>query len=259
MDYSKSRYAFQTTPSARPSSASLSSRCSVSEARQLAYQIGTMSRSKIQKEAAKTVPHLHRLVCHAAVFDNAAKFIVEHMRDYSEPSSPLASIEEVEDVDDEDDFSLDDIVDIVPEDDDDLGSAAYDPSLHTAQVASFNGYAQLKSPRLCGVVVTTTVVGSTRDISHWDEAESDSSSSTESEEEEEEEEDDSDFDFHYDYADPGCSYFYRQSERHADWEYAHTTCSKPNNHTDDDQLLWSQQPRVWSPQQAANIFVEAFG
>ncbi|RJE16906.1 hypothetical protein PHISCL_10757, partial [Aspergillus sclerotialis] len=112
-----------------------------------------MSRSKIQKEAAKTVPHLHRLVCHAAVYDNAAKFIIDHMHDYSPEieQSPLATIEEIEDVDD--DFTLDDIVDIVPEDDDD----DIEPALQTAQVASFNGYAQLKSPRLCGVVVTTTV------------------------------------------------------------------------------------------------------
>ncbi|OAP63628.1 hypothetical protein AYL99_02855 [Fonsecaea erecta] len=255
MDYSKSRYAFNQHTSSS----------SISQTRQLAYQIGTMSRSKIQKEAAKTVPHLHRLVCHAAVFDSAARFIVEHMHHYSpqlDPSSPLATIEEIEDVDD--DFALDDIVDIVPEDEDD-SEPAHVESLHTAQVASFNGYAQLKSPRLCGVVVTTTVAG-TRDGSHWEDVESDSSSSTESDDDDDDYE--TNFDFRYDYdvgTESGYPY-YRQYERQSDWKYAHS-CSKQftasaaptySNHSNDDQLLWSQQPHVWSPQQEAHLFVEAF-
>ncbi|EXJ74081.1 uncharacterized protein A1O5_02375 [Cladophialophora psammophila CBS 110553] len=250
MDYSKSRYSFQNTSSIR------SSPWSVSQSRRLAYEIGTKARSKIQKEAAKTVPQLHRLVCHAAVYDNATKFILDHMHDYSPEidHSELATIEEVEDV--EEDVTLYDIVDIVPEDEHDPEPSH--ASLELPHNASFNGYAQLKSPRLCGVVVTTTLVGA-RD-SHWEETESDSST-----ESDEDYDSDNEYDYHgYDgYMESG--YTYGQYERRSDLHYARS-CSKQfadstptYNHSNDDHLLWAQQPRVWSQQQEAHLFVEAFG
>ncbi|KIW83454.1 hypothetical protein Z517_02699 [Fonsecaea pedrosoi CBS 271.37] len=281
MEYSKSRYAFQPTSSS-PSSSSYSH----PHSRQIAYQIGTLSRSKIQKEAAKTAPHLHRLLGHAAVYDNAARYIIKHMHDYTpeiERSPSLGSVEEIEDVDDDFslDDSLDDIVDIVPEDDDDdveSSATTHESLLQTAQVASFKGYAQLKSPRLCGVVVTTTPLVAGAGDGHWEEVESDASSTETESDDDFDLDSDLEGDLQYDYYDPSAiesaSQYRHYYERHSDWRDAHS-CSKESSynyspsaptaytytytHSDDDQQLWSQQPRVWSREQETRLFVEAFG
>src|ERR1700760_4796618 len=47
----------------------------------LAYELGSISRSNIEKEASKMAPRLRRLVGHATIFDSAAKYIREHIDD----------------------------------------------------------------------------------------------------------------------------------------------------------------------------------
>lgn len=59
------------------------------EARLLAYELGSMASSKIQKEGSKTAPHLNKMIGHAAIYDHAMRLIIDHVDGYGHETHHL--------------------------------------------------------------------------------------------------------------------------------------------------------------------------
>lgn len=226
-----------------------------SDNRQLAYKLGFLSRSNIQKEASKGAPRLHRLVSHAAIFDNAARYIVEHL-DYMKYESQQPRVEaKNDDYDDDDDDDEED--DLLFDEVEDLEQPGLETSCHKASAPqssiSRNHYAQSRANNSNQIVVTTTRINS-EDDETFDDAESDPST------------EDSDNDSHSDDDWSDTTYNDDDDENgHSDWKFVDVDSteefgdskSQHQSH-DDDLLLWSQQPKVLSQMEADNLLLEAF-
>ncbi|KAJ9615455.1 hypothetical protein H2200_001530 [Cladophialophora chaetospira] len=222
---------------------------SQTQTRRLAYQLGLISKSKIEREASKTAPRLNKLVGHATIFDNAAKVIMQHIND---------SITELDRVDP---ISMDGEMyeegrwfDGLGGHEISIGNEAVVTQIpiEPATNGSFNGYGQLKRTEDRHIEISTTVPG-VEDGDDWDmEAELAMES----------------IDV-YSYLnrehwiDPYCKI--GEGKGRQEWELSNA-CSRPvasstlpQKSRDDDFLLWSQQPRVLSVKQADSLFIYAFG
>lgn len=268
--------------SAPPSStASAHLPAQLADARFLAYKVGSLSRSNIHKEAAKGAPRLRRLLGHASIFDSAAKFILEHS---DVKRANLATTEECEDDDDdevEDEAEFD--YDEDDEDDEDEETSfehaettevCYEKPLETPRQVVLNHYAQLRSKPQGAVVITTTQldnndddVGSDSGTEAGDDEElelSDDDWSDSTFEGDDFEEDDDHHHHHHDDSQraahahawkPTAETYSYYSVKSFDYQYPPY---EPHSKSDDDMLLWSQQPRVLSQTQADSLLVEAF-
>jgi len=247
-----------------------------------AYRLGELSRSKIQREARKTEPRLHRLIGHCSLFDHARDFIVRHMHndgeeDEAEPAAEGQADDEYQDDDVEcgewwEEDANDRRRSFAPRPScpqkssrrhhRDHELSAKSSCLHLDQFSAAAA-GPMKTP---GVVVVTAVqvtTGDDEDERHqqqqhmgWDD---DSDSTTEGD-------DDLDNDddlFDDDWSDSTCEdedvddhdvFHHPKSSHH------NTTTSliKPHRPQDDDAALWAQQPKVLSQRQADCLLLEAF-
>jgi hypothetical protein len=204
----------------------------------LAYELGSISRTNIEKEASKMSPRLHRLVGHATIFDSAAKYIREHIDDrHSEPVRMEEAVVE-------DDFEDDHISDCHLGSSRDHEEIRNQESFAITHVASFNSFAEVKVKESCAVVVTS------KSFDPDDDASTDSSD---------------DYDQispqSWDDSNPMNDTCKIQSE----WEFMDSNtkqlvCLSSNrNAQEEDTLLWSQQPKVLSTKQAQTLLFDAFG
>lgn len=204
------------------------------QTRLLAYELGSISRSKIQNEVSKSAPKLHRLVAHAAIYDNATRFILEDVHGIN--AKPMSSLPETTiDLDELDSKSNDQI----RVDNSNTRSNEESDNLEITHHGSFNGYSQLKSHDGCAVLVTTTLIGEENSNCEV----SDDQVCMEP----------AKYDSH---EQKGWRYAQKDG-RQSEWNFE-TSAATYDPHSD-DALLWSQQPRVLSPAQANNLLIEAFG
>jgi hypothetical protein len=216
---------------------------SLFQKRLLAYELGSMSKSKIEKEASKAVPQLHRLVSHAAIFDCTTRFMMDHINDTSVESCM------VENALDEEELGC---IDIDSGDDHGKSEAgAFEGPLEITHHASFNKYAELKADDGCAVVVTSALVDPEDDMDEDGEDESTSESSD---------------DMHPDQDSwSNSSTAGDQCTIRSEWELLDAFSGKAKgpgsiiSRHNDDHLLWSQQPKVLSAKQADELIADAFG
>ena len=222
---------------------------SLTQTRILAYELGSISMSKIEKEASKTAPRLHKLVGHAAIFDNAARFIMQHIDDSIieyDQMEPAVIEKELH----EEELGYSDLTGLKNCAEIETGTTQV--SFEITPHASFNGYSQLKPKGHCSIEVTTTALNA-EDVKFWG-PEAESSMET--------------YDG-YDYLDrqrwSDLSYKGGECKIQPEWEHLDSCSTQFVSSTlireshDDDLLLWSQQPRVLSTKQAESLFIEAFG
>jgi hypothetical protein len=209
----------------------------------LAYELGSISRLKIEKEASRTSPRLHKLVGHAAIFDSATRYIIDHIDDTGGELDFRDSVA-VEEILDEEELGCGDVAHIEYHDENRVGTS--ESSFEAANHASFRG-AHLTAEEDCPIGVTKALpdeddnaFGDTEDESSIDSGDD------------------------YDCFD---GEIWRDSpldgdwcSLQSDWDFWESS-SKQVVHDPhgDDLLLWSQQPRVLSEKQAESLFVEAFG
>ncbi|KIW65181.1 hypothetical protein PV04_07462 [Phialophora macrospora] len=239
-------------PSSSPgSTASIPPFSTTIQSRFLAYELGSISRLKIEKEASKASPRLNKLVGHAAIFDSATRYIINYTDDADDvldlPDSPDSlALEEIED---EEELGCGDIVYLEFHDNNEVGTSQ--SSFETANHAPF-GHAHLEAKEECGIDVTGSL--SDEDDNAFGDIEDESSSDSGDD---------------YDCFDPeisGDSLFDGDWRRlHSDWDFWESSSKQivssavVHDPQDDDLLLWSQQPRVLNEKQAESLFVEAFG
>ena len=125
---------------------------------------GSTSRSKIEEEASKTSPRLRELVGHATIFDNTARYILQHI-DQSiielDQMEPMLS-EEMLYGDRLDSNDLDGL-----EQCNQIKNGARQASFGNTFLTSYNGHGQPRARHDVSVVVTTTTVDAGEGI-FWD-------------------------------------------------------------------------------------------
>lgn len=181
---------------------------------------------------------MHKLIGHCSLFDHARKVIIDQLRNDTHDAEDEAS-------GDEGDFWLDDGAD-----DKDEPAVAYVEDLQAAKPAT---------PQRIVVVTATQVETEDYDGLEW-EYDSDSTTGID------EDEDCSDDDWSDSTCDDCCDHHHPNSKtidiypatkimpvRHS---HHHQLQHK---HQDDDLVLWSQQPRVMSQNQADHLLFEAMG
>ncbi|EXJ88281.1 hypothetical protein A1O1_05211 [Capronia coronata CBS 617.96] len=118
---------------------------------QFAYKVGYMSKYRIEREARKAEPRLHKLVGHASLFDSAKKYIVEHIDDDDEDDKDhqdellqddvlLADEwpEDEDDVDDEELASIDEVDELFPLEDIEETLESLSPCSQTAPLPQYH-------------------------------------------------------------------------------------------------------------------------
>ncbi|KAK5036423.1 hypothetical protein LTS07_002150 [Exophiala sideris] len=188
------------------------------EAHYFAYKLGYISRFKIEEEAKKAEPRLHKLVGHCSLFDQARRYILDHN-----------SQEDIVDAESVGELSLDD------------SDEEFESEFEHLESTDIAALSRKHSDKLGGVVVVqaTEIPNTYLD----DDLDSDST--------ETDDDDDGWSDSTCD-DDNGDAYSdYKIMQIH------HTTKSK-YLHRDDDFLLWSQQPQVLSQSEANGLLIEAF-
>ncbi|KAI1617708.1 hypothetical protein EDD36DRAFT_459387 [Exophiala viscosa] len=195
------------------------------EARYFAYKLGYISKFKIEREARKTEPRLHKLVGHCSLFDQARKYILEH--NHQEDILDAEVVDELSLEDSDEDFE------------------AEIEHIETVDIATLSTKHSAKPGDV--VVVRATAIPSTHldedDLDWDDDLDSDSTATSD---------DDDNWSDSTDGEDDG----HAQSDRKVADIY-HTAKSK-YLHRNDDLLLWSQQPQVLTPSQADSLLIEAF-
>ncbi|ETI26291.1 hypothetical protein G647_03068 [Cladophialophora carrionii CBS 160.54] len=228
----------ESTPSTRPSSKTV-------QTRRQAYELSSISRLKIQKEASKSSPRLHKLVAHAAMFDNATRFILDHI-DGSNVEDDLSDSVAIEGVLDAKEHGCGHIAQL--EDHDQNGDETFQSSFEVRNRTSFSGYAHRKPKEGCAIVVIEALADEEGDTFEDTADESNTDS------------DDDDYD-HFDdreiWSDAPLDGDWRKMQ--SDWDFWDASANLVRDSRDDDLLLWSQQPRVLSTKQAESLFLEAFG
>ncbi|KAK7888231.1 hypothetical protein LTR67_009108 [Exophiala xenobiotica] len=190
-----------------------------------AYKIGSISKSKIEREAHKAEPRLHKLVGHCSLFDNARRYILDRISHEEEQAHHIDSTNDLS----------------IEEDDKD------EPSFEYVEDLSDKGptYKQSNSHGgLQGVLVVkaTEIAAEDYDDLDWD----DNSDSTDADDED-------------NWSDSTCE------EENQDLYFDRKTVEicgtgQPGYRPqDDDLMLWSQQPQVMSQSQANSLLIEAFG
>ncbi|OCT48843.1 hypothetical protein CLCR_05130 [Cladophialophora carrionii] len=226
-----------STPSIRPSS-------KPGQTRRQAYELSSISRLKIQKEASKTSPRLYKLVAHAAMFDNATRFILDHI-DGSNVELDLSDSVAIEGLLDEKEHGCGHIAH--PEDHEQNEVETIQSSFEVKNYTSFNGYAHLKPKEGCAIVVTEALADEVDDTCEDTADESNTDS-------------DDDYD-HFDdreiWSDAPLDGDWRKMQ--SGWDFWDASSNLVRDSRNDDLLLWSQQPRVLSTKQAESLFLEAFG
>ncbi|KIW20149.1 hypothetical protein PV08_00724 [Exophiala spinifera] len=214
-----------------------------SDMRYFAYKLGTISKFKIEKEARKSEPRLHKLVGHCSLFDNARRYILDTLCHDDEEQDEGA-------VDSDDKWSLHD-----NKDDEDGISFEYVEDVQQKE----RHKSRSKSSRHSRGVVALKTEEITLDDGNDDnenEVEDDEleweyhSDSTEAHDDEDDEDNWSDSTCEEDDSqEPAYSH-------HKGMDIYPATHSKYT--AQDDVLLWSQQPQVMTPSQANNLLIEAF-
>ncbi len=190
-----------------------------SDMQYFAYKIGNISKSKIEKEAHKAEPRLHKLVGHCSLFDNARKYILDRMH-HEEEHAHYAQ----EDDKDEPSFQyVEDLEDEEP----------------TYKTSNFHG-------GLKGVLVmkATEIAAEDYDDLEWD----DDSDSTEADDDEED-----------NWSDSTCEEETQDLYSDRKIVDICGTSQPRYRPQDDDLMLWSQQPQVMTQSQANSLLIEAFG
>ncbi|KIW48130.1 uncharacterized protein PV06_00749 [Exophiala oligosperma] len=215
-----------------------------SDMRYYAYKLGTISKFKIEKEARKSEPRLHKLVGHCSLFDNARKYIIDTINHDDDDCEPDAAT-----VDSGDEWSLDN-------DDKDDVSFEYVEDVQKSQPKSRSSKSSTHShstPRNGVVVVKAEEVlfdGIDEDDVEL-EWEYNSDSTVEDDDDEEDNWSDSTCEEDDSHVDSSSSYSDRKG-------IDILPTAQPKYTTQDDFLLWSQQPQVMTPSQANSLLIEAF-
>ena len=194
------------------------------EARYIAYKLGYISRFKIEREAKKTEPRLHKLIGHCSLFDQARKYILEHHDQ-----------EDIVDAEAVDELSLD-------ESDEEL-EAEFE-HIESVDIVTLSSKHSDKPGGLSVVRATENPSTQLYDDLDWDD-DLDSNSTAIS--------DDDD-----NWSDSTCGD--DDGDAHSDSktiDIYHAAESK-YLHRNDDLLLWSQQPQVLTPNQVDSLLIEAF-
>jgi len=200
-----------------------------SDMQYFAYKIGSISKSKIEKEAHKAEPRLHKLVGHCSLFDNARKYILDRINHEEEQAHYADSTNEWStEEDDKDEPSFQYVEDLADE-------------RPTYKQSNFHGHGGLK-----GVLVVKAAEISAEDYDDldWD----DDSDSTEADDDEED-----------NWSDSTCEE--EPQDLYSDRKIVDICgASQPRYRPqDDDLMLWSQQPQVMTQSQANSLLIEAFG
>lgn len=227
---------------------------SCSDMKYFAYKLGYLSRVNIRHEAQKAEPHLSRLLGHALLFDNARKYIHEHLDDEIEPveveEDPAPEWDEEDELEDDATFQyvedIEDDSEIIPD------AQIVHHSICLSSKESKEASLQfITTPRTLSVVHASPVTSRHSCDQQW---ENDSNTSTEADDDDDGhwsdttyEEDDSDLSLlDFSVSDP---YLLKTAEP-----------GYPSHKAEDDDIvLWSQQPRVLSLRQVEDIFIETFG
>ncbi|KAL6248941.1 hypothetical protein RBB50_004004 [Rhinocladiella similis] len=203
-----------------------------SDMRYYAYKLGTISKFKIEKEARKSEPRLHKLVGHCSLFDNARKYILDtisHDHDHDDQDEAV--------IDSGDEWSLDD---------DDKDDISFDYVEDVQQEKPKSRSKSSKHSHGVVVVAAQEVVfdDEEEDIAlEWEY----NSDSTEADDDDED-----------NWSDSTCE------DDSQDSSYSHRKgmdiypTAQAKYTAQDDLLLWSQQPQVMTPSQANSLLIEAF-
>ncbi|EXJ56694.1 hypothetical protein A1O7_07038 [Cladophialophora yegresii CBS 114405] len=214
------------------------------QTRHLAHELSSISRLKIEKEASKTSPRLHKLVAHASMFDHATRFILAHI-DGTNAELDLPDSVAVQGVRDEKEHGCDHKARLQHHDQG--GVETSQPSFEIKNQTSFNGYAHLKPKEGCAIVVIEAIA---------DEEDNDFEDTGEESITDSDDGDDGHFDREI-CTDTPINGDWRKMQ--SDWNFWDASSNVIRDPHDDDLLLWSQQPRVLSAKQAETLFFEAFG
>ncbi|KIX02915.1 uncharacterized protein Z518_08858 [Rhinocladiella mackenziei CBS 650.93] len=244
------RHIQSTIPITNASPTSTYSPVFVPEMRYLAYKLGYLSKSNIQREVRKAEPRLYKLIGHAALFDNAKKFITEHTEHDVREVEGAESLAQDYDDEDEDGPSFGYVEDLRDEESTESSFPPLDSSNYSTQQ---NG----KNQPVLSVSATEIELPATE----GDGWENDSDSSTEAGDDGNQSDGD--------WSDSTCEEYEDEDDENVppdrkivdifpEMTYDFTTASKYSPQ-DDDLVLWSQQPRVLSQSQADSLLVEAFG
>ncbi|KAG9775773.1 hypothetical protein KCU88_g5078, partial [Aureobasidium melanogenum] len=252
---------------------------SSNDMRSIAYRIGYLSKSRIEREARKTEPRLWKLIGHASLFDNAKKYIIDHIDDDDDDDE--AVVDEWAESDDEL-STIDHIEDLLDLEDDDNEPAPIQPPPHPQLQRQY----QFQYYQACTkcisrpdqkpqqVVVTTVIDCASESESEsepedqhqhhqrgFEDWENVSDVSTEGDEGDHDHDNTSDSDW----SESTCAnedhvYDASPERKLIDLCALATSQFSMPKYTpqDEDMLLWAQQPRVLSQTQADNLLVEAF-
>lgn len=208
------------------------------EAHYFAYKLGYISRFKIEREARKAEPRLHKLVGHCSLFDQARKYIIEHNEQQDVVDAEAVDKLSHEDSDEELEADIE----------------------HIESVAETPLSRQLAHQQRRGAVVvvraTEVPSGHVDDDLKWDDDDlewdhDDDSDSTKTDDDDEISDDDN-------WSDSTCADDYGDGHPDGMVLEIYPAPQAKYLHQDDDLLLWSQQPQVLTQGQADSLLVEAF-
>jgi hypothetical protein len=192
-----------------------------------AYKLGSISKSKIEREAHKAEPRLHKLVGHCSLFDNARRYILDRINREEEQAHHIDSTNDLSiEEDDKDEPSFEYVEDLSDE------GTTYEQS---------NSHGSLQRVL---VVKATEIAAEDYDDLVWD----DDSDSTEADDDEED-----------NWSDSTCED--ETQDLYFDRKIVDICGTRQPRYQpqDDDLMLWSQQPQVMTQSQANSLLIEAFG
>jgi len=227
-----------------------------------AYRLGHLSRSRIQREAGKAEPRLHKLIGHCSLFDSARKFILDHMDDGGHHQAE----------DDEESESED--IEVGEWWEEDVNNHHSRRSSQTTPVKSE------ESGKGGLIVVTATQIDAEGYVDDLDDIDDIDDLDWDNDSDSTEDGDLEDDDGHW--SDSTCEdedehVHHPHHKNHHNHHHhsskvidiptmtakavadTHYSCSYLARSHNDDQALWAQQPQVLSRIQADNLLLEAFG